>query len=484
MYSFDQILLLLSVLLLLSIFVSKVSTRYGIPTLLLFLGIGMLAGSDGLGGVYFNDSKLTQDLGVIALAYILFSGGIDTNWSKVKQVFLSGLSLSTLGVFFTTISIGIFAHLVFHFSLLEGILIGAIVSSTDAAAVFSILRSQKVKLKGQIRETIELESGSNDPMSVFLTIAFIRLIKEPDSGVFDLFILFIKQMLIGGIFGVIIGKLSVFIINHIRLQFEGLYPVLTISIVIFCYSFTNYFQGSGFLAVYLCGIVLGEKDFIHKKSILKWHDGLSWLMQITMFLVLGLLVFPKQLIDVIGFGILLSLFLILIARPFSVFISLFFSKFDFKDKAFISWVGLRGAVPIILATFPKEAGILKADIIFNIVFFVVITSILIQSSLLSFFGSFLKVNENENINTNEFIKEETGNIETDLVSIIITKDSKGVGKQIVELGLPEGALIILLTRNEKYIIPRGSTILIPDDVLLILVQRDLLPKIEANFKAN
>ncbi|HMV45612.1 MAG TPA: potassium/proton antiporter [Leptospiraceae bacterium] len=481
----NQFLLGTSILLLLSIVASKATGKFGIPTLLIFLFIGMLAGSDGIGGIYFDNSQITQNVGIVALIYILFSGGLDTHWSKVKPVFWQGFSLATLGVLITAIAVGLFVYQFLNFSLFEGLLIGSIVASTDAAAVFSIMRSQKVNLQGQIRETIELESGSNDPMSVFLTIALLRLVKNPDSSLVDLFLLFFQQMLIGGISGYILGKFSIFIVNKIKLQYDGLYPVLTISLALFSYSITSYIGGNGFLAVYLTGLFLSDKDFIHKKSLIRLHDGLSWLMQIIMFLLLGLLVFPKQLVSVIGMGLILSIVLIFLARPLSVYISLIFSKLNYKQKGIISWVGLRGSVPIILATFPKEAGIEKADLIFNLVFFIVITSILFQGTLLPKVANLLNVLDKEDtkrIQIPSIHLDDIGKTDNDLVTITLGKDSTLIGKQIVEAGLPEGALIVLLTRGEEYLVPRGSTQLLENDTILILASRRLLPTISQIFK--
>lgn len=480
----NQFLLGTSILLLLSILASKATGKLGILTLLIFLCIGMLAGSDGIGGIYFDNAQITQNVGIIALIFILFSGGLDTNWSRVKPVFWQGFSLSTFGVFITAIIVGLFVCSILKFTLFEGLLMGSIVASTDAAAVFSIMRSQKVNLQGQIRETIELESGSNDPMSVFLTIALLRLVKNPDSSLDDLIILFFKQMLIGGVGGYLIGKISLYLLNKIRLQYDGLYPVLTITIALLSYSLVSYFGGNGFLSVYLTGLILSDRDFIHKKSLIRLHDGLSWLMQIIMFLLLGLLVFPKQLISVIGYGIILSVILIFLARPLSVYISLLFSKLNYRQKGIISWVGLRGSVPIILATFPKEAGIEKADLIFNIVFFIVITSILFQGTLLPIVAKFLNVLEKEK-DSKIFIPnihlDEIGKTDNDLVTITLSKESTLIGKQIVEVGLPEGALIVLLTRGEEYLVPRGSTQLLENDIILILASRRLLPSISKIF---
>ncbi|MBZ0200912.1 MAG: potassium/proton antiporter, partial [Ignavibacteriaceae bacterium] len=322
----ENILLVGSLLLLISIIAGKTSYDYGVPTLLLFLAIGMLAGSEGLGGINFDNHKIAQFIGIVSLNFILFSGGFDTSWTEVKPIFRQGIVLSTLGVLLTALSLGAFVWFVTDFTIYESMLLGSIVSSTDAAAVFSILRSKKLALKSNLRSTLELESGSNDPMAYVLTIVFLTLVINQDQGFASIIPLFLIQMVLGGIAGFVFGWLSKLIINKIRLDFDGLYPVLTIALMFITFAATDFFGGNGFLAVYICAIYLGNQDLIHKKTILKMYDGLAWLMQITLFLTLGLLVFPSHIFPVIGVGLLISLFLIIVARPVSVFLSLIFFK--------------------------------------------------------------------------------------------------------------------------------------------------------------
>ncbi|MEP2610789.1 MAG: potassium/proton antiporter, partial [Cyclobacteriaceae bacterium] len=318
----ENIILIGSVLLLISIIAGKTSYRFGIPTLLLFLTIGMLAGSDGIGGIYFDNPQIAQFIGVVSLNFILFSGGLDTSWQSVKPVLKEGIALSTMGVLLTALVLGYFVYLITDFSLYESLLLGAIVSSTDAAAVFSILRGKNLALKKNLRPTLELESGSNDPMAYVLTIAFLSLVQQPDQSIWSILPLFLFQMALGGIAGFLFGKLSKIIINRIKLDFEGLYPVLAIALMFITFSATNALGGNGFLAIYICSVYLGNQNLIHKKTILRMFDGLAWLMQIVLFLTLGLLVFPTQILPFIGVGLLISVFLILIARPVAVFISL------------------------------------------------------------------------------------------------------------------------------------------------------------------
>jgi cell volume regulation protein A len=290
--SAENILLLGSVLLFISIVASKTSFKFGIPTLILFLVVGMLAGSEGPGGIYFDDPKTAQFLGVVALTLILFSGGLDTKLESIKPVLKNGIVLSTLGVLITAVTVGLFTSYLLDYTIAEGMLLGAIVSSTDAAAVFSILRTKNVGLKGNIRPLLEFESGSNDPMAYFLTISFVELVNHPETSIALLFPKFLKGMILGAGCGYGAGKLMIFVLNKIKLDVDGLYPVLILSLVFFTFSFTDTIGGNGFLAIYAAGIILGNSNFIHKKSLIKFFDGQAWLMQIVMFLTLGLLVFP------------------------------------------------------------------------------------------------------------------------------------------------------------------------------------------------
>ena len=387
----ENILLIGSLLLFISILAGKTSYRFGVPTLVLFLAVGILSGSEGIGGIYFNDPQLAQFIGIVALNFILFSGGLDTSWKTIKPVMWQGISLSILGVLFTAVSVGTFVWFITDFTIYEGLLLGAIVSSTDAAAVFSILRSKNLALKSNLRPTLELESGSNDPMAYFLTIAFLGLVVNQDQSIYSIIPLFFQQILIGAALGFIFGKLSRIVINKIKLDFEGLYPVLAIALMFIVFSATDVLGGNGFLAVYLSGVYLGNHNIIHKKTIMRMFDGLAWLMQIVLFLTLGLLVYPSHIVPVIGVGIFISVFLIFVARPLGVFLSLIFFKMKMRRRWYISWVGLRGAVPIVFATYPLLAGIEKADMIFNIVFFVSLTSVLIQGTTLSVVAKWLHV---------------------------------------------------------------------------------------------
>ena len=467
----ENILLIGSLLLLISIFAGKTSYKFGVPTLVLFLLIGILAGSEGIGGINFNDPQLAQFIGIVALNFILFSGGLDTSWKSIKPVMWQGISLSTLGVLITALSVGVFVSFITDFTIYEGLLLGAIVSSTDAAAVFSILRSKNLGLKSKLRPTLELESGSNDPMAYFLTIAFLGLVINQDLSIYSIIPLFLKQIIIGTVLGLGFGKLSKIIINRIKLDFDGLYPVLAIALMFISFSATDFLGGNGFLAVYLSAVYLGNHDIIHKRTIMKMFDGIAWLMQIVLFLTLGLLVFPSHVLPVLGIGIFVSAFLILIARPLSVFISLMFFKMKMRRRLYISWVGLRGAVPIVFATYPLLAGIDKADMIFNIVFFVSLSSVLIQGTTLSLVAKWLhvalpsKVKPRSPVDT--FLND---GVKSLIREIIIPEDNHIVGKRIVDLHIPKRAIIAMISRDDKFITPSGSTEIQPQDMLVVLTE--------------
>lgn len=442
----------------------------------------MLSGSEGIGGIYFDDPWTAQFLGSVALAYILFSGGLDTRWSDVKKVVKPAITLATLGVLITALLLGYFVHLTLKIPILESLLLGAIVSSTDAAAVFSILRNRAVRLQGEIEPLLEFESGSNDPMAVLLTIGLTGMITNGNQSAFELIPFFVIQMSLGVAIGLLSGRFFAWLINRMNLKIEGLYTVFTIAIVLLIYGFTNTLNGNGFLAVYLAGLVLGNKNFIHKRTLRKFHDGLAWLMQILMFLTLGLLVFPSEIVPVTGIGLLISVFLILVARPVSVMISLIKTDFNFKEKLMISWVGLRGAVPIILATFPLLAGVRNADLIFNIVFFVVITSSLIQGTTLSIMSKWLQVQNPLPVRSTRTLPQDIELTSDGALNIFEVHCGAGAcGQKIMDLDIPEEVLIVLIERDQAYIIPRGDMTVQEGDRLHVLLYPEMYSGVEKIF---
>jgi potassium/hydrogen antiporter len=478
MIPIEQILTGAGLLILFSILASKASSRVGLPALVLFLLIGIMAGSEGIGGIAFDDAATAQSLGIVALAFILFSGGLDTEWRAVRPIAWAGVGLSTIAVVLTATTMGIAATAILGLSLVEGLLLGAIVSSTDAAAVFSVMRARGVALKERVKRVLELESGSNDPMAIFLTVGLITLIQQPDTPVLSLLPMFVQQMAIGALVGLGLGRLLVPAINRLNLAYDGLYLVFTVATVMVVYGGATVLGGNGFLAAYLAGLVMGNRDFVHKRSIMRFHDGLGWLMQITMFITLGLLVFPSQLLPVAGAGIVLALLLMFVARPLGVFATLTFSSFTRREAGIVAWVGLRGAVPIILATYPLVVGIPNADLIFNVVFFIVVTSVLLQGPLIPLVARWLGVDEPHVTRPRYPLEfEYTTDLDTDLTEVIVPKGSPIAGKMILEVGLPESALVVLLHREQAFIVPRGSTSLLEGDRLLLLADEGALGEV-------
>jgi cell volume regulation protein A len=467
----DNILLIGSVLLLISVIAGKTSSRLGVPTLIFFLIVGVLAGSEGIGRIQFNDASLAQFIGITALNFILFSGGLDTNWQSIRPVLWRGIALSTLGVFLTALSVGVFVHFVFGFAIWEGLLLGSIVSATDAAAVFSILRNKGIGLKGYLRPVLELESGSNDPMSYFLTISLTGIIVTGHADVTLLVPSFLKEFILGGAIGYLMGRISVWLVNKINLESEGLYPVLTMGLAMFTYAATHAIGGNGFLAIYLSAVIIGNSPMVHKRSLIKFYNGQAWIMQIILFLTLGLLVFPSKIFPLIGMGLLISLFLIFVARPIGVFTSLSFFRSNTRSKLFVSWVGLRGGVPIVFATYPLIAGIPKAELIFNLVFFISITSVLLQGTTLSYVARWLHVDIPPKAKKRRTIDfESSDRIKTEMKIITVTAASKAAGRRIVELDLPATVNILAVKRGNVFIAPNGSTKLTEGDRLHILAE--------------
>ncbi|MDR2038224.1 MAG: potassium/proton antiporter [Bacteroidales bacterium] len=477
----STVLLIASILLFISVLVSKTASKTGLPALAIFLFIGMLAGSDGIGKISFNSPATAQFLGIVALCFILFSGGLDTKLKQIKPVLWRGISLSTVGVLITAVTLGFFVHWITDFGLMESMLLGSIVSSTDAAAVFAIFRSKNTGLKRNLRPTLELESGSNDPMAYFLTITFISIIQHPETSFWSMIPLFLKGTVLGLLMGYFIGKITVRIINKVGLFVEGLYPVLTIAMMFFSFSLTEFIGGNGFLSIYLSGLILGNSNFIHKRSLLRFYDGFAWLMQIVMFLSLGLLVFPSQMTPIIGIGLLISAFLIFVARPLAVFLCLWPFKMYYKDLILISWVGLKGAVPIIFATYAMVEKIPNADTIFHIVFFITLTSLLLQGTSLFKVAEKLKLTIPEGKAKKTILEFDSETIKSVLEEIMVEPDFRCVDHSIVDMELPKTALIVMIERDDKYFTPNGSTIIEAGDRLTILA--DSKDNLDTTFNA-
>jgi potassium/hydrogen antiporter len=467
----EPLILAAAALLLGGVLLSKTSSRFGVPSLLLFLFLGMIAGSEGLIGIEFDDFELARSFGIIALGFILFSGGLSTRWVSVRAVLAPGVALASVGVFVSAVLLGALASLVIGVDWAEGMLLGAIIASTDAAAVFSILRSRGVGIRGRLGPLLELESGSNDPAAVFLTVGIIGLIEGTGPGIAGLIALFFVQMIVGAVVGYVLARAVVLLINRLRLEYDGLYPVLTVAFVLLTFEGATLLGGSGFLAAYVAGLTLANSDFLHKRSLMRFHDAIAWLMQIAMFVLLGLLVFPSELLPVAGRAVIVASLLMFVARPAAVWLTLLPFRIPHREINFVSWVGLRGATPVILATFPVVAGIPEADTIFNVVFFVVLTSVLLQGTSIPTVGRRLRVTGKPvGDSTFSFDAVIAGDAGHNLREITVPADSSAVGTSLVNLGLPRGALVVLLRRGDASVLPQGGTILEPGDQLLLLAE--------------
>ncbi|WP_425147615.1 potassium/proton antiporter [Deinococcus sp.] len=481
----DLPILIGAALLLLSLFASKLGGRLGIPGLLLFMLVGMLAGSEGPGGIDFENYRVTQTVGIVTLAFILYSGGLETNWAQTRPVLKLGLALATLGVLITSALVGAAAHLLLHLNWATALLLGAVVSSTDASAIFSVMREQALGLKGRLKPLLEFESGINDPMAVFLVVGLTELLSHPAQAWYTVVPLFFQQMLIGAALGLLLGRLGVRLINVINLPFEGLYSVLSVALVGVIYGLSAVLGGSGFLAVYVAGVVLGNSNFVHKRTLRLWHDGLTYLLEIGMFLVLGLLVFPSQLLKVALPALLIALFLMLVARPVAVYLSLALSPMRLRGKSMLAWVGLRGAVPIILATYPLLAHLEGAATIFNVAFFIVLTSVLIQGTSLPLVARWLRVDTEWQGETAPPLTYSPGGAgRTNLTEIVVPAGSAVAGKRIVELAFPLEVLFVLIYRGQEHVVPRGSTRLEEGDAVQVLGPPELIEDVRARVNGT
>lgn len=463
-------------LLALAVLASKAASRLGLPVVLLFLAIGMLAGE---GGVRFDDPATVQRIGVVALAFILFAGGLDTRWSDVRPVLGPGVGLATVGVVVTAGVTGVAAVVALDVPVEVGLLVGAVMASTDAAAVFSVLRSRALGLQGRVQPLLELESGSNDPMAVFLTVALLERLDDPDAPLAGFALLFAEQAVVGAVGGVVAGWLVVTALNRLRLEVDGLHAGVTVAGVLLTFGGVSLLGGSGFLAVYLLGLVMGQREFVHRNSLVRFHDALAWLGQIGMFLVLGLLVVPGELVDVGWRALGVAGVLVLVARPLAVLLSLTPAGVPLRHQVLVAWVGLRGAVPIILATFALVEGVDGADLIFDTVFFVVLISFVVQGTTVGAVARLLGVSEDASPPTPypvEFVASGQG--PEGMTEIRVDPGCPHVGRQIVELGLPEGTLIVLIRRGDGFLIPQGTTVIEGGDELLVLADRTCLGEIE------
>ncbi|MCE9607621.1 MAG: potassium/proton antiporter [Planctomycetia bacterium] len=471
MFYIDTVILVAGALLLTGIASSKFSTRFGVPVLVLFLAIGMLAGSEGLGGIEFENYKLAHAIGTLSLALILFDGGLSTTLAGIRSAWRPSLALATVGVVITALITGLIAAKILGISLLQGLLLGSIIGSTDAAAVFAVLRLGGVALPKRLQSTLEIESGINDPMAIFLTLGCIHLSTGDMQLGPDLFWLFTRQMTIGAFVGLAGGYVAAKVVNRINLDIGGLYPILVSAFALLIYGVAAHWEGSGFLAVYLAGIVLGNGRLVFKRGIFLFHDALAWLSQITMFVVLGLLVFPSRLLAVAWQGLAIAVVLCLLARPIAVVLSLLPFRFKPRELALLSWVGLKGAVPITLATFPLLYGVPQASVLFDVVFFVVVVSALVQGWTLPLVAKRLGLMTAAEPSPPVSLEiSSLRYVEGDIVDYTVTEDSRAAGKHVRELALPDGCTIAMIARQEQLIPPQGQTRIEPGDHVIIVLR--------------
>lgn len=480
----NNIMLITALLLAFSVWAGKAGGRFGIPALLFFIGVGMVAGVDGF-GLHFDSAEAAQFIGMISLSVILFSGGLDTNINQIKPIWRQGLSLATVGVLLTTAITGTFIHFLFGwlapeytFGWAESMLLAAIMSSTDSASVFSILNSSRMGLKQNLKPTLELESGSNDPMAYLLVILLIDFISqgaEITSGeVWHGTWLLVRQLAVGALCGVALGYVSVWIINRLRVGNDFLYPVMMIACMCFIFSVTELVGGNNYLAVYLSGLVVGNKRLALKGTITTFFGGFTWLMQIMMFLSLGLLVNPHELVtpQVIIPGLLLAIFMILAARPIATFISLLpFRNFTFKGRLYISWVGLRGAVPIIFATYALMCPeVAHSRLMFNMVFFITLLSLLIQGTTVTHMARWLGLCET--VRERDFRFDLPDEITAAMTEMDVTPAMLADGDLLHQVTMPPDTLVVMIKRRDKYLVPTGGTRLYLTDRLLLISQHE------------
>lgn len=472
----NQLLLYGSILAIIGLFLSKTGFRFGLPTLLLFLGVGMAAGTTE----YFNfdDPVTAQSIGTVALVIILFSGGMDTSYRQIKPILLPGALLATVGVLLTALLTAVFIYYLFQWidfgvklTFLESLLFASVMSSTDSASVFSILRSRKTNLKCNLKPLLEFESGSNDPMAYMLTIILVSMIKMGDSvSIWDGVWMFVVQFVVGVLLGFLLGKAAAWLVNKTNLYATSLYPILMLAVSFFIYSFTNAVYGNGYLAVYVSGLVIGNSRIQYSNTIAKFFDGIQWLSQLVMFLTLGLLVDVPYLLQLAIPAILISLFMMLFGRPIAVHLTLlpFWRKLKMKSQMYISWVGLRGAVPIIFAMTPWVEGVENAQLVFTIVFFITILSLLVQGTTVQMMAKKLDLVDTEtkdpvfgDINLPQRIK-------SSISEIVVSKNMIERSNKMMDLPLPDHTLAIMVQRDEKFFIPKGQTELAEGDHVLFI----------------
>lgn len=453
-----------ALVLLICITSSKILYKFEVPILLIFIVLGMLFGSDVIVGIYFDNYELTSQLCSIGLFFIMFYGGFGTSWEMAKPIAFSSILLSTLRVVITAGLTGLFCFKILNTTLLEGLLIGSVVASTNAASVFAILRSQKLNLKGSIASILEIESGSNDPLAYMLTVIILGLIGN--KGYDSILPMLLNQVIVGIIVAVLLSKLTIYLLRHIHFEIDGFYPIFIMGIAVLSYALSEYFSDNGYLSVYISGLMIGNSKIPHKKSVFQFLDGISWIMQIMLFFILGMLAFPSKIPSIVLQGVSISIFMIFVSRPIATFSILSWFKVPVKQQLFVSWVGLRGAASIVFAIYALTYGVPIESDIFHIVFFVALFSVAIQGTLLPAVAKKLDLIDDESpvLKTFNDYKEE---INTKLLEITVDYDSGIANKTIMDSNIPEDILIVMIKRHGEVIIPNGSTNILHQDVLVV-----------------
>ncbi len=473
-----ELILVAGVLLAAGIAGALLADRARIPGLLLFLALGMLAGSEGIGGIDFNDAELTRTLGTVALVLILFEGGLTAGWKEIRPVLGTAASLSTLGTLLTAVIAGFAAKYIFGLSTLEGLIVGSAIAATDSAAIFAVLRNSTIEKR--LARSLEGESGMNDPVALLLVIGFIEWIQEPGYGLADMAELLALKLGIGIVIGLLLGKLATLALERIRLSSDGLYPVATAAAAALAYGVAEIAHGSGFLAVYLVALALGSARLPARRTLVSFHEGLGWIAQISLFILLGLLIYPSNLTGVAVEGLALSAVLIFLARPIAAFVSTVFTPFNWRERLMLGWAGLRGATPIWLATFAVVAGVKDGNELFSIVFFVVVTSTLVQGASFEPLARRLGLTTDEpSLPRRLFESGRIREMGSDVVSYKLPEGAAASGHPVRELALPREALVNVIVRDGRAIPPRGSTELRAGDELHILVRSELRDEVEA-----
>jgi len=473
------LLLLVGAILAGSLVVALGAARVGVPSLIAFLALGMLLGSDGPGGIHFDDAELARTVGVAGLAAILYEGGLSTSWRRLRGVAVPAVLLATVGVAVTALLAGAAAYWLFELSWLAAVLLGAAVSSTDAAAVFATLRFTQIRRR--LARTLEAESGVNDPVAIALTIGLISWIEDPSFAFPEMLLLIARQLGLGLLVGIALGVAAMWMFARLPLSIGAFAPVASVAVAALSFGAADVIGGSGFLAVYLVGLAVGSTPSRYRRQLVAFHEGLAFLAQVALFVVFGLLVFPSDLPSVAGPGLALAFLLVVVVRPVAVWVSTAFSDFDARERALLGWAGLRGAVPIVLATFALSSEVPDGEAIFNAVFFVVVVSTLLQGTTLERVANHLGlVDPRPEIASPPLEVDSIGSLE--LVEFDVSGDHAIAGAAVRELGLPRSALIAVVARGADTIPPRGSTVLEPGDRLFVLAPRRIRPELEDVFE--